>query len=1622
MNDLNNDELKLKHPPSQKGGRFRIPNRLRKKKKHVYNDTNNGSTLGSIASGTGSIISMIGSALSAPFALIPEFVKMQIKGYLFGLLTLIIIGIAVYYLVLAPLKRVILKFIYTQLCTIHNALPPLISDAVPCWIRGGSPLTLDEINELSPQPNYILGSYNDSNEFSYYVVTNDKSWEQPAHLKLLTKDVSERRYQPVALKKSPIWGVEMEKTADVFKNTSDIDVDNSYGSKGPNNFDSITKINDSSPLIPANYVIDKYPNSNQIQYLYKKEKMSPDFMFIVFRLKTHEQLQYLTLPKYGEDGYHAKLDPKPKYLFLCYDRNANIKWNTTDNDPLNWELPRYLNMITSEVYAHNDTRNTIEYSYHESGGKGVEFEDEALLFSGFVSQDTNDDNSWHALTNTQGENGNDNPNTLVSVMDIPPVKGYVMDSVTLYRHQKGPDYMFKVYINNDYIPLIYFMTLVNVENPNDTSVISYPDSTGKTMSIQTGTQIQILSSDNLTSLCKTLSMNSIYLGSKQLDETYIRSLLPPTADQKPLTKADYSTAFLTLFLSNLGSRTDSIPSLSIKNGKYTLQFTKQLPISVMMNKSISNIFNNGVNLPNLDFENLPDLMFLTYNKYGKIVWNLIPIDANNVWEYPQYLHIPAHIRQFKYNYGKDGSPTALEYKKDQVLASTKDADNSYGTDPPNGISNTKNLPNIQYYQIDTKYFYEDQGFGQRDYFFKVYTKIKHASPNKLMVIPPIGETRVSRNSNATDKSLFIFTTLDRDGKLMLYGLNNIDDAWLWENTSALQMYTPEMNTKGRYAPKTYDKNKYGGYEFNEDARLIQHVLKIPDTDKDNSYGSDSTSPNIYDNVINLPAINGFVADTMFLYRAQAGRDYIYKVYRNMNHSYPTSLQLKYNAFHKNADNITQTNLPIYIFIAYNSNGDFKIFYNASIETQRKYWEIPKYFRIPAYLNRDSYRYNSDSPQTVELSDKSPLFTSSDNAFSNNDHDNSYGEDHIQYLKTLPASITINLKNGTTGGYTIKDRNDESYNYMYREQSGRDYMFKVYVRNSYTIPPLIDVSIYGISNDVNYLFVCLKKNGEPKIYSLYTDTNPKKPNNVSTQSMYWEYPKYLEMELDQVDNFIHKSGDGPTGIEFNKRCKMLTQMGVSNNNDDNSFGSSGWNSYTYVQRLPQEFTNFKKDGYIYEDQGALSKDNIFAVYINKSFNPSVSLTANFTDKIKQTQDIPNYLYVAVKQNGYPIFNICKDDSIWDSAKWAKDNNKNADCLKASNYEPFSSDVRGIELRDGGPLFNNFPDDNNNNNNSWGNNGRNSWKVVERLPNTLKIIVMNNMLDDNVPHLVNSQKGPNYVPSSSDVRGIELRDGCPLFNNFPDDNDNNSWGNSGRNSWKAVARLPNKLNLIVMNNMVVNFTVDNKVPHLFKSQKGPDYVYKVYKNDKYVYPNSLFPPADVMRDNTKYLFLCYNRDGNIMWNRSKDSDKKWDNGDDVRDNRWRYNSDSPYGKRLEKRAWLFRLFSQPGNDNDSTGTDRLNSYQYSTGSNCIVNVMHIPEDMTKMGPNGKRIGYKHVGQWCYRYQSGAEYIFKIYQNVNTLSNFTNKESFNHTYKPKKQYALIPNLLDDMDLFDAVNHRNR
>ena len=56
---------------------------------------------------------------------------------------------------------------------------------------------------------------------------------------------------------------------------------------------------------------------------------------------------------------------------------------------------------------------------------------------------------------------------------------------------------------------------------------------------------------------------------------------------------------------------------------------------------------------------------------------------------------------------------------------------------------------------------------------------------------------------------------------------------------------------------------------------------------------------------------------------------------------------------------------------------------------------------------------------------------------------------------------------------------------------------------------LDVSnVYGINKDVDYLFVCITKVGELKIYSLFSDSNTNKPAGVTTRSILWEYPRYL----------------------------------------------------------------------------------------------------------------------------------------------------------------------------------------------------------------------------------------------------------------------------------------------------------------------------------------------------------------------------------------------------------------------------------------------------------------------------------------------------------------------------------
>jgi hypothetical protein len=613
----------------------------------------------------------------------------------------------------------------------------------------------------------------------------------------------------------------------------------------------------------------------------------------------------------------------------------------------------------------------------------------------------------------------------------------------------------------------------------------------------------------------------------------------------------------------------------------------------------------------------------------------------------------------------------------------------------------------------------------------------------------------------------------------------------------------------------------------------------------------------------------------------------------------------------------------------------------------KYWELPKYYGIPAYVNDDSYSY-SGGPKTLELKTDSPLFKNSDSTFNNEDRDNSYGEDKMNYLRTLPEKITINLKDGTNGNYQLMTKDDRDY--VYKQQSGRNYIYKVYRLSNYNFDinnrNNLDVtSVYGIDKNVDYLFVCITVNGELRIYSLFSDSNPNKPAGVTTSSMLWEYPRYLQMPLDQVRNMRYTSGDGPKDLmEYNNQTSFLKQMNVSTKNDDNSFGAGGFNSYTYVLRLPKEFSQFKEDSYIYVDNSP--KDFTYKVYINKSSSPNIGLTYNFPG-----DNIPNYLYVCINIHGYPVFNTCYDDTYYENLTWGKKNNKNVPCIKEYNY------------------------------------------------------------------------------TRENINGSEFTWGCPIFSSFSEDADNNSYGTGGNNTWPNVAKLPNNLKLITKHGTKIDFTANQNPTFLYRNRTGKDFLYKVFKNNNHNNPDTLFPPNDVIRDNTKYLFLCYDRDGNIVWNRSTErdgSDSKYDNNNDLESSKgYKYNDQSPHGKYFKKEAWLFRTFNQPGADRDKTGTDRLNSYTYDQGANCIANVKNIPDNMYKKVGNGY-IGYKHFGDWCYRYQSGPNYIFKIYQNVTKLDRdrrigFTNKEN----YKPRprqKQYSLIPNLLDDMDLFESFSNYRR
>ena len=1594
---------------SLKNHRKKISDRL-KSKLQDKDDPNKLSAFGTGLSIIGTIVKLPITVVRQTFGRLPLAVQMYLLGFIVFIVALLI----VWYFILPALMKTAKNFIFGLMCKI-----PFI----PCLLRGGNPLDINEVNALTNKPNYLVANYDNEGTLNYYVVPNDKPWEYSAHLNVVVKDIRHLTYQPDLLKGSKTWGVELYKTSSMWENTSDNERDNSWGKNGPNNYENIIKIpynqdeieatalglikvpdqpiikpfnkgtdiaslldnaktlknnlttqaqmlyskasnvtsqvNSKVPLlVPNGYVIDTYPGTNTIAYAYKEEKMTPDFMFLVFRLKTHTQLEFLKVPKPGEDGYHNKLDPRPPYLFLCYNSNGNIKWNTTSNDVTNWELPRYLNMITSEVEKYASMRNPVGHKYND----GVIFTSDALLFNGFVSANKNDDNSWTDPTSVRIQDGADNPNTVLNVKSLPPVEGYTMDKIYLYRWNTLYDYIFKVYINNDYVPSVYFMTLgKTIDKPSSLTL-----NVGESKLTVNEQPMKISKTSNLTSMYDALFGLSGMIaftenGNNVSLEDIKKFIKQPLNGEALSVKEYYRRGFLNKFFKSIMMKNET--KIIINNGSLQVLFFKQLPISVMNNTAISVINKNNINLPNLNFESLPDIMFLTYNAKGKVVWNLIPVDLNSVWEYPQYLNIPARIRQLSYNYD-DKDPNvnvnALEYQKDQVKeVSKKNVDNSYGTNPPNGIPNVKNLPNIQHYQIDSKYFYQDQGVGERDYFFKVYTKHKHEYPT-ILALPPIGEIHTRHNKSAYITSAYIFATLNVNGQLILYGLNG-DDAYLWENVAALGMYTPEItdknfNSKTKkisiYSPDTYDKNMYGGYEYNTDSLLIKHRLKIPDKDDDNSYGSNDKTPNTYPNITKLPPISGFNKDTTYLYMDQAGRDYMFRVYRNANRNYPTSLNIKYDRMVKNGDKFTYnningvTNLPNYIFVCYNYNGDFMINYTSNVIAS-KYWELPKYYGIPSYVNDDSYSY-SGGPKTLLLETNSPLITNSDSTFNDEDRDNSYGEDKINYLRTLPEKITINLKDGTNGNYQLMTNDDRDY--VYKQQAGaRKYIYKVYRLSNYKFDVNntnnLDVSnVYGINKDVDYLFVCITKVGELKIYSLFSDSNTNKPAGVTTRSILWEYPRYLSMPLDQVRKMSTQSGKGPDNkMQFNNKSSFTHQLGLSNKDDENSHGSGGFNSYTYVQRLPKEFSQFKEDTYIYIDNSP--NDHTYKVYINKSVNPNIGLVYNFPG-----DTVPNYLYVCIDTNGYPVFNTCYDDTYWENLTWAKKNNKNAPCIKDVNY------------------------------------------------------------------------------SRESVDGSELTWDCSIFGSFSENTDHNSYGTSGNNTWPAVKSLPDNLKLITKNRTKIDFNANQNPKHLYRNRSGTkkDFVYKVYKNNNHTNPDTIFPPGDVMRDNTKYLFLCYNNDGNIVWNRSTErdgSDTKYDNRNDVRKNSYQFNNDSPTAVLFEKEAWLFRMFNQPGADRSKTGEDSKNSWSYSRGSNCIANVKNIPDNMYKKVGNEYK-GYKHFGDWCYRHQSGDNYIFKIYQNVSKLDKnrrvpFTNKES----YRPrKKQYSLIPNLLEDMDLFESFSNYRR
>ena len=444
---------------------------------------------------------------------------------------------------------------------------------------------------------------------------------------------------------------------------------------------------------------------------------------------------------------------------------------------------------------------------------------------------------------------------------------------------------------------------------------------------------------------------------------------------------------------------------------------------------------------------------------------------------------------------------------------------------------------------------------------KVYTAL-----TKVNNIPtPVNNNNQSVNPN----SKYLFLSLDINGNIIINNSPLADVEWDNKNSVKNKSYS--------------DSNGPAGIQLYSDAAIFKYFKDDSSSGslKKNSYGK--TGKNSIASVVALPDESprgDYKVDTngRYLYRDQrGGNNFIFKVLKKI----PVPVIP--------VDPTLNGVLPTsnYIFLNYKQDGTLAWNNSTNID---KEWITKNEHKDLNYVSKSGAR-------GVEFKTTAKIF----NDFKGSDGQwNSFG--------TTGLNSEISVRD-IPDNYVIGFEPEYKYKFMFRNQPGPNYIFKVFKRINRT-----SNQVNAPNAKDNYLFVTYDSN-----------------KNIIINSLPASSTDFFENEKKQ--NVINKNytyNDGPLGLQFSAGADLFKKLsGYNDKESNNSYGTNGNNTIKAVMSIPDNyilgFTTNYMNPYVYKSR-LLGKHYIFKVFKRNSYVPKVSKFTNLIESMSQPSTADMIYYI------------------------------------------------------------------------------------------------------------------------------------------------------------------------------------------------------------------------------------------------------------------------------------------------------------------------------------------------------------------------------------------------------------